>query len=174
MREIFLHLVRLGIGHCSYYTSFQDVDWESLRALAAKQGLSAIVLDGLDVEIAAHVRNEGIDMPQRLRLEWIGEVMQNCEARYADYEKAIKDLAGFYSSLHIKMMVLKGYGLSLNYPKPNHRPCGDIDIWNFGKQKEADDWMTKECGIKVDTSEHHHTVFWWKDYMVENHYDFLS
>lgn len=37
------------------------------------------------------------------------------------------------------MMVLKGYGLSLNYLKPSHRPCGDIDIWLFGKQKEADD-----------------------------------
>lgn len=36
------------------------------------------------------------------------------------------------------MMVLKGYGLGKNYPAPNHRPCGDIDIWNFGRQEEVD------------------------------------
>ena len=69
-------------------------------------------------------------------------------------------------------MVLKGYACSLNWPKPNHRPCGDIDIWLFGKQKEADVLLAKAKGIQIDKSHHHHTVFDWGDFMVENHYDF--
>lgn len=71
-------------------------------------------------------------------------------------------------------MVLKGYACSLDWPKPEHRPCGDIDIWQFGKQKEADRLIAREKGIKVDTSHHHHTVFSWRDFMVENHYDFVN
>lgn len=70
------------------------------------------------------------------------------------------------------MMVLKGYACSLDWPNPKHRPCGDIDIWQFGQQAEADALLKKEKCIKIDSSHHHHTVFYWRDFMVENHYDF--
>ena len=80
-------------------------------------------------------------------------------------------------------MVLKGYACSLNWPKPQHRPCGDIDIWLFGKQKEADAVLEKEkpvqvCQggqkVKIDKSHHHHSVFEWDGFTVENHYDFIN
>lgn len=167
MENPFLSLVRLGIGK-SVYELPQSFDWKSVYALAQEQGLSAIVMDGIE------------QLPERLRplkdltLQWIGEVLQDYEGRYSDYEKAIGEIAGFYQQHGIKMMLLKGYGLSLNYPNPKHRPCGDIDTWNFGKQEEADSILTKELGIPVNTSEHHHTVFYWKNYMVENHYDMLN
>ena len=72
------------------------------------------------------------------------------------------------------MMVLKGYACSIDWPKPEHRPCGDIDIWLFGKQKEADALLVKDKGVIVDTSHHHHTVFDWGGFMVENHFDFIN
>ena len=167
LQSDFLKLVRKGIGN--YTDHIQNpVDWDAVHALAVQQGLSAIVLDGADKmsEIAGTI-------PMRMKLEWIGEVLQNYESRYVAYEKSIGELAGFYAKHGIMMMVLKGYGLSLNYPNPKHRPCGDIDIWNFGKQKEADEVLANKLGIKVDTSEHHHTVFFWQGDMVENHYEFL-
>ena len=73
-------------------------------------------------------------------------------------------------------MVLKGYACSLDWPKPEHRPCGDIDIWQFGMQKEADETLRQAQGpgFKIDKSHHHHTVFYWKEFMVENHYDFIN
>lgn len=129
----------------------------------------AIVLDGIE-RIPERLRP-----PQVVMLQWIGEVLQNYEARYVDYENAIGKLAGFYNSHGLKMMVIKGYGLGLNYPNPKHRPCGDIDTWNFGRQKEADAILSKEKGVYIDNSSHrHHTVFDWKGYMVENHYDILT
>lgn len=100
--------------------------------------------------------------------------MRNYEARYGQYEKAIEELAGFYNSHGFKMMVLKGYACSLDWHKPEHRPCGDIDIWMFGRQKEADEVLIKEKEIKIDRSHHHHTVFKWGYFMVENHYDFVN
>lgn len=50
----------------------------------------------------------------------------------------------------------------------------DIDIWQFGEQKEADAVLAKEKGVKIDTSHHHHTVFEWDGFSVENHYDFIN
>lgn len=86
----------------------------------------------------------------------------------------IGQLAGFYAQHNIPMMLFKGYGLSLNYPVPQHRPCGDIDIWLCGRQEEADDLLRREKGIAIDEDKHHHTVFHVDGVMVENHYDFLN
>ena len=48
IRETFLQLVRLGIGHTDSTDSTELSDWRALKALAEKQGLSAVVLDGLN------------------------------------------------------------------------------------------------------------------------------
>ena len=178
LKDILLSLVGLGIGHGSVKDSRltvhgpDSVDWMAVKALAEKQGLSAIVLDGLN-----KVHGEGLmvqgSMPQMLRLEWIGEVLQY-EQRYAVYEKNIRDLAAFYRKHGIRMMVLKGYGMSRNYPIPNHRLCGDLDIYLFGDHERADKLIEKELGVNIDNSHHHHTVFQFQGETVENHYDFLN
>ena len=175
IHELFLQLVRLGIGTSKDAKIPKEVDWVALKALADRQGLSAVVLDALNTDGT----NLTDIMPLQLKLEWIGEVLQNYEQRYALYEKAISSLAGFYNAHGLKMMVLKGFACSLDWPRPNHRPCGDIDIWQFGQWKEGDEVLNawfKVQGLrfKIDTSHHHHTVFYWQDFMVENHYDFVN
>ena len=164
-------LVRQGIGHESRVLS-QDIDWTAIKALADAHGLSAVVLDGLN-EVSKS-NSQLLTLNSQLKLSWIGEVMQSYEGRYATYEKAIGSLAEFYNQHGYKMMVLKGYACSLDWPNPKHRPCGDIDIWQFGEQKEADAVLAKEKGVKIDTSHHHHTVFEWDGFSVENHYDFIN
>ena len=193
-QEVFLQLIRLGIGHSASNLS-ESADLAAVKALAAKQGLSAVVLDGLN-----DVRSKRSDVrcnslqEKILLAEWIGEVHQFYEQRYEQYLQAISSLAKFYNSHGFKMMVLKGYACSLDWPKPYHRPCGDIDIWLFGKQKEADEVLANTnftnntddtlipktskhsngSKIVIDNSHHHHTVFDWNGFMVENHYDFIN
>lgn len=167
IKESFLSLIRLGIGHDAFLSS-RFVDWNAIESLALGYGLLAVLVDGIER------LPEDQRPPKIVLLQWIGEVLQNYESRYKQYQEAIGSLAAFYNQHGIKMMVLKGYGLSLNYTKPNHRPSGDIDIWLFGQQKEADVLLAKECGIIIDNEHHHHTVFEWKGFSVENHYDFLN
>lgn len=179
IQESFLKLVRCGIGVSKDTIISNDVDWAQLKALAGEQGLTALVLDGLDA-----VQGAGLmvhhPVPFKMKLEWIGEVLQDYEQQYEQYKKAIGSLAAFYNKHGFKMMVLKGYACALDWPKPEHRPCGDIDIWQFGKQKEADEALSNtnrpDCTnkIKIDRSHHHHTVFEWQGFTVENHYDFIS
>lgn len=167
LNQTFIRLVRLGIGHTTEPIS-SPISWSEIQDLANKQGLAAIVLDGIE------------KLPDRIRpskeqsLQWIGEVIQSYENRYEQYRRTIAEMAGFYNSHSYKMMVLKGYACSLNWPNPKHRPSGDIDIWLFGKQKEADVILEQEKGIKIDKKHHHHTVFCWREFMVENHYDFIN
>lgn len=171
--------MRLGIGHrAKKYIEVRD--WNLIKSLAEKQGLYAIVLDGIDSLRQNYYPSEKgcsgeIILPtQKMMLEWIGEVLQGYEYRYEKYRKTIAELACLYNTHGYKMMILKGYACSLNWPKPSHRPCGDIDIWQFGNYKQADELVTKERGIKVDYSHHHHTVFYWGDFTIENHYDFIN
>ena len=180
----FLALVRLGLGHSTSFT-LDEVNLAAVKELAEKQGLSAIVLDGLNEVRSKNQRSTTVgkvkeeircdSLQEKILLaQWIGEVSQLYEQRYEQYLQTIAEMAAFYNRHGFKMMVLKGYACSLDWPKPNHRPCGDIDIWLFGKQKEADEVLAKEKGVEIDRSHHHHTVFTWNDFMVENHYDFID
>ena len=189
LKNALLTLVRKGIGHESPETLGQ-ADWKKVQVLAIEQGLAAVVLDGIE-----QLKNQGIALPDKaMMIQWIGAVLQNYEQRFKLYRRAIAELARFYNGHDIKMMVLKGYACSLDWPKPEHRPCGDIDIWQFGQQKEADKVFSstdftdstdnslvpktsknsKRSEIVIDNSHHHHTVFDWKGFMVENHYDFIN
>lgn len=174
LQDLFINLVRIGIEHDSNVQP-KHVDWLQLKALADKQGLSAVVLDALN----SGGGDLSCTMPVQMKLEWIGEVLQNFEGRYVQYEKAVSSLAGWHNKHGFRMMVLKGYACSLNWPKPEHRPCGDIDIWQFGEQKAADaalvdSFKLQDSSFKIDTSHHYHTVFEWQGYTVENHYDFVN
>lgn len=164
-KEAFFALIRLGIGHSAELFS-NTIDWSEIEALALQQGLFAVIIDGVE-KLKPEQRP-----PQELLLQWIGETLQDYEYRYDAYRNTIAEMAGFYNCHGYKMMVLKGYACSLNWPRPEHRPCGDIDIWQFGDYKKADELVSKEKGIRIDNSHQHHTVFCWNDFSVENHYDF--
>lgn len=163
-KETFFTLVRFGIGHHGGVLP-NDVDWNAIETLAAEQGLSAVVVDGVD-RLPLEKRP-----PKPVLLQWI---VKGFEYRYELYCRTIAEMAAFYKEKGFKMMLLKGYACALDWPKPEHRPCGDIDIWQFGQQREADAVLAKEKGIEIDRSHHHHTVFEWRDFLVENHYDFVN
>ena len=150
-------------------------DWKALKKLSVRQCVPAIVLDGVQALV-----QEGVDVHPEIDEEgwsvfylgWVGLVMR-MEQEYEGYAHSLRHLAELYGSHGFRMMVLKGYGLSLNYPRPNHRPTGDLDIYLFGRQQEGDEMLRRE-GIEVDTSHHHHTTFVFEGLFVENHYDFLN
>lgn len=173
-QEVFLQLIRLGIGHSSSNLS-ESADLAAVKALAAKQGLSAVVLDGLN-----DVRSKRSDVrcsslqEKILLAEWIGEVHQFYEQRYEQYIQAIAELASFYQELGIRMLLMKGYGLSLDYPVSKHRPTGDIDIYLFGEKERADKLIREHLDIRVDEEYHKHSHFTFHGVTVENHGKFID
>lgn len=144
-----------------------NIDWEEVFHLTTIHGILGICLDGIE-------KLESKDRPpQKIIMKWIGHVI-HLEYLYEKHKKVLMKIGAFYGKHNIPIMLLKGYGLSLNYPKPSHRPLGDIDLYMYGKWKEADNLISSEIGVEVDNSHHHHTVFHIEGQSVENHYDFIN
>lgn len=167
---LILELVQIGIGKRQSLSSVpKGEDWNRIFNQAQQHDVAAIVLDGIN---KCYDKENALDIDFQTKMEWIGLATQT-ESLYRYHEKSIRDLSTILKKSGYRMMVLKGYGLSLNYPVPQHRPSGDLDIWCFGKEKEIDNLM-KANGIEIDSSHHHHTVFNYNDITVENHFDFVN
>lgn len=144
-----------------------DIDWREIKERAFRQGVGGIVFDVVEKLPA------GQRPPKEVVLEWMGMVMR-MERMYEHHRQVIARLAAFYAEMGVRMLLLKGYGLSLAWPVPKHRPTGDIDIFLFGKQQEADERLQARFGVEIDNSHHKHSVFQLGQTMVENHYSFLN
>ena len=162
---------------------------------SVEQGVAAIAVDGLGFANDNDNLNQeslelALDSPELedVKYEWFGAVF-SCEDDYSGYLAKLRELVELYRSEGIRAMVLKGYGLGLNYPIPAHRPTGDIDV--FLDDNDDDDPSTssgqarlpawrrgdeviRKRGIAIDYSHHHHSVFSWKGQTVENHYDIVN
>ena len=159
--------LRNRMDDASLFEGTDAAQWREIYDLSSVQGVLAQAWDGMQL------LPEAMRPPRALRLQWAVNV-ERIEKVSRRQERAIARLAAFYREHAIPMMLLKGYGLSLFYPVPEHRPCGDIDIWLFGRQPEADKLVAREWGVPVDVHKEHHTTFDVDGIMVENHYDFVN
>ena len=165
-----IKLLRYGIGRDEECHIPSSLDVHELYDFSQKQGISAMVLDGMDKCIC---QGQQLVLNFQSKMKWIGHSQQT-EAIYEQHKKAICNLARFYKQYGIRMMLMKGVGLSLDYPVPNHRPCGDIDIYLYGNLELADNLIRKHYGIEIDHDQHKHTIFQYEGVTVENHYDFAN
>lgn len=171
--ETLFYLVRVAMGNEAPKPINKAVDWNTLLEYANRQGVAAITFDAIERLFDAGVFDfNNITEGGLLHANWYGSVTMQ-EHMYKLHESAIAKLNSFYAKHSIDMMVLKGYGLSLNYPQPSHRPCGDIDIWLRGKQKGADELLASKMGI-IPHKSSHHTLFEVEGCEVENHITILE
>ena len=165
-------LLRAGLGLDNKWSPEGNVAWAEIYKLASNQGVAPIVWDGIK-----RLEEENIlsisAIERSTKLQWALSV-ETLEKRYERQRKVMVKLARFYGEENIKMMILKGYGLSLCYPVPHHRSCSDVDIWLFGEQERADAMLRRRLNLSIDEDKHHHTVFHIEGVMFENHYDFLN
>ena len=172
--DILFLLTRVGLGgEATWKWVGEKIDWGAVIKLAAAQGVLAIAWDGLQ-RLITNNQIPANELPSRdILLRWLANI-DNIEKSYARQKAAIRKLASFYDRNGFRMMLLKGYGLSLCYPTPEHRSCGDIDIWLYGRQQEADTLLSAKHGVKINEDKHHHTTFSVNGILVENHYDFIN
>lgn len=170
MRENFLRLVRLGIGHSAESLS-GPVDWGEVEALATKQGLLGVVLDGINCHTDSTDNTDTISYKKKL--EWLGQVMLE-EERYALQKKASVEMASLFASNGIRTYVLKGMVVSECYPKPQHRVSSDVDCFLLPDKGDEDEWekgnqLMEEAGYKVGRGFYKNSSFTLPGLTVENH-----
>ena len=160
----------------AFFQQVSEEDWKQCYRLAAKQGVMALAWDGI-ITLPADLQP-----PRALKLTW-GMAVQDYEAKYARYCRAIQELSAFYAEHGIVTVQMKGVGLSSYYPVPAHREGGDIDIFTFSADKSkmtdaeanrlADELMIQQ-GIEVELHSYKHSNFYYKGIPIENHKFFLN
>lgn len=113
-------------------------DWEEVMQQAGQQSVLGLCLDALD-----KLKSNGAMPPRNVLIKWIGSVV-TLEKEYERQKVFIKELASFFSKHGLKMVVMKGYGLSKLYPIPKHRGNCDLDVYFCGKGQYADELIKGE------------------------------
>lgn len=166
-QETILSLISTVVSGAHDVRLKAEICWAKVMEEAARQGVQGICFDALEL-LPAEQRPD-----KAMLLGWLGQVV--ClERLYKGHRKSIDALSFFYQQNGIKMMLLKGYGLSLYWPKPEHRPAGDMDIFLGGCWQQADRLVSERLGIRVDDGHEHHTCFTFQGVSVENHYDIVN
>ena len=169
-------LLALGLGHdVKFDIPLEDVDWPAVVRLAMTNGLDAIAFDGLSAlyQKRPDLTNVLDATLGNLKFDWLGYAMQ-AEQDYEAYRGKLEGLAAFFGTEGFRMLVMKGYGLSLDYPVPSHRPTGDIDLYLYGRGAQADERLKEKLRITVNQEGDKHSRFSIRGLSVENHASFLN
>lgn len=167
MREVFLQLVRLGIGVTSDALLHDHIDWPKMQDLAEQQGLLGVALDGID-RLPQERRPQKQDI-----LQWIGVTLQY-ETQNMVQQKAASEMALIFHNNAIRTYVLKGEVVAECYPKPNHRVSADIDCYLLPERGDFDAWslgndLIRAKGFNVNTDFYKNSSFDISGVIIENH-----
>ena len=166
LEQQLVQLIRISItGHPEPFSS--KIDWTEMMHYSSNQGVLGVAFGAIE-----HLPEE--DRPHiDFIMDWMRQITY-LESINKIHKDVIGEIASFLHKHDIRMLLLKGYGLSLFWPKPDSRPIGDIDIYTFGKWEETDKLICQKLGIKSNTSHHKHSELHYKGKAIENHYEFLN
>lgn len=168
----FFRLIRSGAGlgaapvSDTADTAVTPGSWERIYRMAADHGLSAVVWDGICRLPAAQ------QPPRETRIRWALSA-EKLEERYRHQQQTASKLAARFSEEGLRMLLLKGLGLSRDYPIPEHRECGDIDIYLYGESDKGDR-VLHEIGAHPYFDVPKHSEYVWNGVLIENHRTILN
>ena len=174
-QRLLLALIRSALQNDNADLVFSSVDWKETYSLAKSQGVQGIVFDTLEKLPSS------LYPPKTILLDWMANVT-TMERTYNAYVNAIMKLSDIIKAEDLTMLVMKGYGCSLNYPFPSHRPCGDIDIFvmtcdgthSANMVRLVNNVVTKEANARLVGNSKHHSVIQFGKFAVENHESILD
>ena len=162
--EVLLEFLRAGVlDRSPNIQHIESIDWERLLVQSGKQGVIGWVWDGIcKLPISQQP-------PRQQRINW-GLSAQEIWSNYQKHCEVLKTMITLCNENNIRLLLLKGIGLSKLYPKPQSRPCGDIDIYLFDDYYKGNKVFTGHDVERIDK----HATFVFNNVLVENHYYFLE
>lgn len=136
------------------------IDWDKLMDVSLEQSVLPWVWEGI-------CKLPGEQQPPRQqRINW-GLSAQECINTYFQQKEVLNQIVSISSQNNIRVLLLKGIGLSELYPKPSLRMCGDIDIYLFDDYEKGNQLFCK--GDFVFGAGDKHANFKYRGVVVENH-----
>ena len=125
LTEVMLELVRAAVlDRDPFIPKDTGIDWDKLMDISQEQGLVAWVYDGICKMTPEQ------QPPRPYRINW-GMSAQDIWDRYEQQSRVLDEMIEICRKNNMRLLLLKGFGLSELYPKPESRPSGDIDIYLF-------------------------------------------
>ena len=145
----------MAMGWETDYCLPDDVNWSEVLDISYDQGVAAIVLDGYEDYLRKNPSQKSfLPLPENkpLRGKALGR-LHKIENNHKSHLDALSALAGILSKKQIPFLIMKGFSCAQYYPIPEHRNCGDIDIYPGRRFAESNDAI-KEAGVDVLDIQH--------------------
>ena len=177
MYQLLFELLQIALGNREHLSrSYTVPEWTQAYKLAKEQ--AGAVCFGAIEKLSPDRRP-----PHGLLLKWIG-LAETSRRQYLLHKNVLYRLSDFYKRQGVRLFLMKGYGLSLDYPVPELRPVGDIDVYlisevgkmiSDGTIKEYADQVLERCwGIKIERGYRKHSHFAVDGVLIENHETFID
>lgn len=169
---VLFRLVQAAMGN--HYSNLpENIDWEDVVELAAKHGIGALTLDGLNALYQyGYIAKEQIPSI-KVRAQWGGQ-QQYAEQNYNLQLSALHALDKLLEGKTLKALVFKGISLGLYFPVAKHRECCDIDMYAMnGCYNELEACLLKDGG-QVDHHDSKHASIKYRNAWVELHHYLMS
>lgn len=161
--DILLNLLRLGISDITFsYPENDAMDWDNLLDNSAKQGVMGWVWEGIN-KLPKECRP-----PRQQMINW-GLSVDSLVKDYTRQRDVLLKLVHVCESNSMRVLLLKGHGLSVLYPKPEYRFSSDIDIYLFSDYEKGNLVLANnkyQFGGR-------HSMFTFEGESVENHITFI-
>ena len=146
--DVFLELLRAGMWGLKLQVPQGFAEWGSVVRLAKSQSVLGVVGQVMlsDEDVAASV-------PQELKAKVKKFVMNNVLTHTLLNNTLIKVVSTLREG-GVESVLLKGQGLARNYPQPELRQCGDIDLYVGLNNGERTHDLLAPLAVKIDGKEH--------------------
>lgn len=164
IQYIFLELLRAGLWRKmpSLTSSLSSEEWEKVMMLAMQHAVVGVVMDGINFLSDDQKPSKNIIM------KWLPYLVQ-IERNNKRLDDATITVWNRLNNEGIKTVLLKGQGVAREYPMPEHRQPGDIDLYVcHGKMAEVRR-ITKKWNINNVGENIKHYFFSMDDIEVELH-----
>lgn len=161
----------LGCGSCAdELLSLLERDWYQLVDVAFYEGVGALAVDGLQLHYES---NPGLELAinkeelRDLKYKLFGHTLQVEENNRIKFNLASK-FASALAEKGVICKVLKGLSFATYYSHPEHRECGDCDVY-LGTGWAVGNDVIKSLGGRYDFGTYKHSHLFIGGLMIENH-----
>lgn len=126
--------------------SVHDIDWRKMLVWAKQQAIVGILLMGIQKA------DQALNLPFDVLIKWIGYA-NGIENQNRKLNRKCSEIFKEYVDSGMDIMLLKGQGNALLYPKPLLRTPGDIDIYVCNSERNK---LTNYAQTKEHLTGHHY------------------
>ena len=179
--KMLLSLLKCGLNddtkaNAELFKGRTDEDWVRMYNLGHDNAVTPMLLEGLE-------KSPEINAPKEV-IEAMQETDMYAKRYHMKQERVLGEVMDISAKKGIDVVPIKGIGFSLNYPNPQRRFGGDIDVFTFKHStdfSEPENNMTnvfdeifEKQGIDIKKTNPKHSEFEYRGMPIENHRTFVD